>query len=80
MHLLTATDVGKKKAAKAARPREAEEEARKPSIMQVRGSAEYKRWVESLVRFDDRPLSSIIERALREYAAKIGFKEEQPDR
>jgi hypothetical protein len=53
---------------------------RKPMIVQVRGSAEFKDWAERLARFDNLPLATLVDRALRRYAKDIGFKDDAPAR
>lgn len=72
-------DMAKKKPPKPARRREPDDE-RKPIAVQMRASVAYKQWVEALVRFEDRPLSTILERALRQYAKTAGFEREPPER
>jgi hypothetical protein len=53
---------------------------RKPMVVQVRGSAAFKAWAEKLARFDNRPLSGLVDKAMRRYAKEIGFPDEPPDR
>ena len=71
MSMATVNDVGKKRA-KAAE--------RKPMVVQVRGSEEWKAWSEGLARFDSRPLASLVEHLFRRYAKEIGYKPEPPER
>jgi hypothetical protein len=78
MSIAAAVDVAKKKPSKPEPP--AEDKGRNPIIVQVRGSEEYKDWATRLAKFDDRPLSSLVERALRLYSRGIGFNEEPPER
>lgn len=59
---------------------EPDERERKPLAIQVRGGIEWKRWVEKLSTYDERPVAMLVERALREYAEKIGFPETPPKR
>lgn len=54
--------------------------ARKPMVVQIRGSEEYKEWAERLARFDSLSLAALFDRAVRRYAREIGFKEEPPER
>lgn len=79
MSALTVIDVAKKSSPRG-KPAPAEETGRKPLIVQVRGTDEYKTWAEDLAKFDNRSLSSLVERALRRYAIEIGFKREAPER
>ena len=53
---------------------------RKPMIVQMRGSHQYKEWAERLARFDGMTLSTLVDRALRRYAKEIGFDEAPPQR
>jgi hypothetical protein len=52
----------------------------KPLAFQMRGETKWKTWVDELSTFDERPVAMIIERALREYAEKIGFPKSPPKR
>lgn len=73
-------NVAKKKRSKPAPESEPDEPGRKPMIVQVRGSAAYKEWVDELAHFDGLPLAALVDRALRRYAKEIGFHEEPPRR
>lgn len=68
-----------KRAAKGGKPAHGSE-GRKPMVVQIRGSAEYKAWAERLARFDGLSLSALYDRAARKYAMEIGFKDEAPPR
>lgn len=45
---------------------------RKPLVFQMRGSEEWKAWVESLAEKEGDSAAKLIERALRDYARKVG--------
>lgn len=49
-------------------------------VLQMRGTPEWKTWLEELAAFDDRSPASLGERAIRRYAIEIGFTEEPPKR
>jgi hypothetical protein len=53
---------------------------RKPMIVQVRGSQEFKDWAEKLSRHERISLASIVERAMQMYAKAVGFPDEPPER
>lgn len=67
-------------AKKIAKKVEAEEKARKPMILQVRGSEEFKQWYEEVARFDGLSPTAFFDRAIRRYAKEIGFTKEAPQR
>lgn len=67
-------DVAKKKTSRPAEP------DRKPMVVQIRGSAEYKAWAEKLAAFDGSTLAALYDRAARQYAKSIGFHESPPSR
>jgi hypothetical protein len=52
----------------------------KPLAVQVRGSAEWKAWVERLAARDRASVADLTDRALAAYARQIGFAEEPPER
>jgi hypothetical protein len=86
MTSMATQDMAKQKADKTAQShgpkaqaRERDDE-RKPLVAQLRGSVEFKQWLEELVEFDARPLSMILERALKRYAKEAGFEKEAPKR
>jgi hypothetical protein len=56
------------------------ESVEKPLALQIRGDTAWKTWVNALAGFDDRPIALLVERAWREYAARIGFPEAVPKR
>lgn len=80
MSTVVAEDVAKKKAEPVSKQAKPTDKGRKPMIVQVRGSNEFKAWAERLSQFDSLPLSSVVDRALRRYAREIGFKEDPPER
>lgn len=53
---------------------------RKPMALQIRGSTEWKSWVDRLATFEALPLASLVERALRQYARGVNFTDEPPKR
>lgn len=52
----------------------------KPLAVQVRGSAEWKAWVEKLAAFDRGTVADVADRAMAAYARMIGFGEPPPER
>lgn len=59
---------------------EAEEKARKPMILQVRGSDEFKEWYRELAEFDGLTDTALFDRSIRQYAKTVGFKKPAPPR
>jgi hypothetical protein len=59
---------------------EAMEGHAKPIVFQMRGSPEYKAWLEDVARFDGLPVASLFARSLVRYAKSIGFTEPPPER
>lgn len=53
---------------------------KKPLIVNLRGSDEFKAWIQDLAAFDRQSVSGIVERALVGYARSIGFTKEAPER
>jgi hypothetical protein len=76
----TAVDMAKKKPGRPPRKSDAEDAVRKPMIVQVRGSQEFKDWAEKLSRHERISLASIVERAMQMYAKAVGFPDEPPER
>ena len=71
----TVPDVPKK------RPQRSQPEPdRKPMVVQIRGSAEYKAWAEKVAVFDGSTLAALYDRAVRQYAKTIGFPDGPPVR
>lgn len=54
--------------------------ARKPMMMNLRGSPEFKQWVQELADYDRETAAGVIERALVHYAKAIGFAKIAPQR
>ena len=52
----------------------------KPLAIQVRGSPEWKRWLEELAEFDRSNLADICDRSIAAYARAIGFPKPPPPR
>jgi hypothetical protein len=52
----------------------------KSIIMQLRGSAEYKAWLEGLAQFDATTVAEMAERAFAVYARQIGYNVSRPRR
>lgn len=65
-------------ARKTAKKAEAEEKSRKPMVLQVRGSDEFKEWYQELARFDGLTDTALFDRAIRQYAKMVGFTKEAP--
>jgi hypothetical protein len=65
-----------------AKKRPAGEPAKQPKgvLPAVRGSEEWRAWVDRLCDFDRVPYPVLIDRALAEYAKSVGFKEAPPKR
>ncbi len=49
-------------------------------VVTLKGSAEWKAWLEELASFDRSSVASVIDRALAHYGKAIGFKKEAPSR
>jgi hypothetical protein len=60
---ITVVDVAKKKS----------DPERKPMVVQIRGSAEWKAWAEGLAEKDGDTLAKLVERALRKWAKDAGY-------
>jgi hypothetical protein len=52
----------------------------KPVAAQVRGSPEWKAWLERLAAFDRSTVADVIDRATAAYARTVGFAEAPPAR
>ncbi len=57
-----------------------DEPSRKPVVAIVRGSPEYKKYLESLAEFDRETIAGLFDRAIRVYAKHVGFEEPIPKR
>lgn len=62
--------VAKKKSTK---PAKAEPADRKPMVVQMRGSEEWKAWVEGLAARDKFTIAKLIERAIEKHAKDTGY-------
>lgn len=78
LDLMAEPDVAKKNAPKGKPEPEAEEKSRKPMILQVRGSDEFKEWYQELARFDGLTDTALFDRAIRQYAKLVGFSKDAP--
>lgn len=61
-----------RKAAKGSGP-EPRPTGRKPMVVQVRGSEQWKAWAEGLADREGDTLAKLVERTLRKYAREIGY-------
>jgi hypothetical protein len=52
----------------------------KPAMLQMRGSPEFKAWLERAAAHDRSSLALYLERAAIRYAKFIGFEESAPER
>lgn len=52
----------------------------KPLVIQMRGSLEWKEWLEELAKFDRSTVSDIVDRAIAAHARTIGFPKSPPER
>lgn len=52
----------------------------KQSVASFRGSAAFAKWFEGLLTFARMPASVLIEHAIVDFAAKVGYKEKPPER
>ncbi len=73
--LMTEQDMAKKQAKRPAKPSAAEERVRKPMIVQIRGSEEWKAWVEELADKEGDSLAKLFERAVRKFAHDAGHRD-----
>lgn len=82
MGLLTAKRVKAERMAKRKRPvgEAIGSGGGKPLAIQVRGSAEWKAWVEELAAFDRSNIADVTDRAIAAYARTIGFLKTPPPR
>lgn len=52
----------------------------KPMALQMRGSPEWKQWLEELAEFDRSSASDVADRAIAAYARSVGFPKPPPPR
>lgn len=70
-------------AKKASRPKSVartDDDSRQPMIVQMRGSAEFKAYVQRGADFARQPVAKMAELAIIQYLRSIGFTEEPPRR
>jgi hypothetical protein len=77
MSLATVTDVAEKKTSKS---KPLADKGRKPMIVQLRGSEEFKGWVEKIADLDRSSIAVIVEKALIQFAKTIGCNDPAPRR
>lgn len=79
MTLMMVGDVAKKGQKPKSKPEPVpDDKSRKPMILQVRGSEEFKAWYDELSRFDGLTPTALFDRAVRRYAKEVGFTKEAP--
>lgn len=61
-----------KKSAPAPKP---EPEGRKPMVVQMRGSEDWKLWIEDLAAAENDTVAKFLERLARKHAKETGFRE-----
>lgn len=52
---------------------EPEEKPRKPMVVQIRGSVEWKSWVEDIARREGDTVAKLFERTVRKFAKDSGY-------
>lgn len=52
----------------------------KPIVLQVRGTLDYKAWLERVAEVDGTTVAALADRAIRRYAREIGVLEPPPKR
>ena len=68
-------DVAKKTRKPAEPEPKPEPSARKPMIVQVRGSEEYKAWAEAIASKEGDTLAKLVDRSLRLFAKQNGYSD-----
>lgn len=71
MYELAGVAVAKKKSKRG-------DDNRKPLAIQVRGSEEFKAWVEEFAALENDTVAKFIERVLRKHARDVGFRDIPP--
>jgi hypothetical protein len=66
-------------AKKKGRPKKTEPGPRR-AVLQMKGTDEWKDWLDRLAKFLRMPTSAVVDNALVEYARARGFKDEAPER
>lgn len=72
--------VAKKKTTPGSEPKGPETWNKKPLIVNLRGSEEFKAWLQELATFDRQSVSGLVERALVHYGRSVGFDKAPPER
>jgi hypothetical protein len=65
---------------KAGAPKKRADDKNKPIIITVRGSLEFKEFVEMAARKDRLSVADFVERAIMRYAKELGIQEDAPER
>lgn len=73
-------DVAKKKPTPGPAPKGPESWNKKPLIVNLRGSEDFKAWLQEVASADRQSVSGLVERAVVHYARSIGFTKEAPER
>ena len=66
-------DMAKKNTKKVEKTSEAPTNYRKPMVVQIRGSKEWKAWIEGMAEKEGDTVAKFIERMARKYAKEIGY-------
>jgi hypothetical protein len=53
---------------------------RKSLVLQMRGSDEWKEWLERAAKFNRITVASLVDQAVTRFVRESGFKEEPPER
>jgi hypothetical protein len=53
---------------------------RKRAVLQMKGTEEWKEWLDELARFLRMPIAAVVDNALVWYAKERGFTKEAPER
>jgi hypothetical protein len=72
--------MAKKKQASVRKPEPPPEPEPRRAVLQMKGTVEWKGWLDRLARHLRMPTSSVVDNALVEYAKARGFDEEAPER
>ena len=63
-----------------ARKKQPEKPGPRRTVLTIKGTDEWKGWIERLADFVRTPTSTLVDHALIRYAKEMGFKEEPPRR
>lgn len=72
MSMIPVIEVPKKPSKAASKP-EPDDKRRKPMVVQMRGSDEWKAWVESIADKEGDAVAKLFERAVRKFAKDSGY-------